>query len=143
TEIRQRLTQIAFGPSKGAAGLGDIISRTWEVTVEGKSIPKPAHALLREGVPYHEWPREVYDATPWRVLYGTLKDTPIHMWPRDAADYALQDAIWPRRIYAHQHDVWQGQPIPDEHRQTLASWDLYILSRPGWVADSARAERIR
>ena len=143
TEINQRLTQIAFGPSKGAADLGGIVSRTWEINVDGKRIPKEAQALLRDGVPYRDWPPAIYEATPWRVLYGTLKDKSISEWPEDAVKYALEDSIWPWRVHAHQHDIWQGQPMPDAQRQTLASWDLYLLSRPGWRADKPRAERIR
>lgn len=144
TEIRQRLTQIAFGPSKGSAQLGSIVSRVFEVDLgDSKKVPDEAEELLAAGVAWADWPRDLFDATPWRVKYGSLRDRPIHTWPAEAVEYPKGDVLWPRRIYRHQHDRWQGRPIPDEHRQTCASWDLHLLSRPGWAADKARAEGIR
>jgi hypothetical protein len=144
TEIRQRLTQIAFGPSKGAAALASIVSRTYEVDLgDSKKVPVEAEELLAAGTPWNAWPRDIFDMTPWRVKYGALADRPIHTWPQEAQEYPKGDVLWPRRIFAHQHDRWQGRAIPDERRQTDASLDLFILSRPGWAADKPRAERIR
>jgi len=144
TEIRQRLTQIAFGPNKGSAQLGAIVKRTYEVDLsDEKRVPDEAQGLLAAGTPWEQWPADLFDSTPWRVKYGALRDRPIHTWPVEAAEYPKGDVVWPRRIYSNQHDRWNGRPIPDEHRQTLASWDLHILSRPGWRADWQRAREIR
>ncbi len=147
TEIRQRLTQVRFGPHKASVRLGDLAKMLFgEDRSDSKDVPDEAQALLRAAVPYSDWPDDVLAKTPWRVLFGYLLEThgenPVD-WPRDAVDYALDDARLPWRVLAWQRKRWGSSRIPDDTRQTIASWGLHVLSIPGWKADRPRAQAIR
>jgi hypothetical protein len=147
TEIRQRLTQVRFGPHKASVRLGDLAKMLFgEDRSDAKDVPDEAQALLRAAVPYSDWPDDVLAKTPWRVLFGYLLETHGENpsdWPQDAVDYALDDARLPWRVLEWQRKRWGSSRIPDDTRQTIASWGLHVLSIPGWKADRPRAQAIR
>lgn len=147
TEIRQRLTNIRFGPHKADVRLGSIAKALFgEDRSDAKDVPDEAQALLRAAVPYAEWPDDVLSRTPYRVLFGMLLEChgeDVSTWPSEAVDYALDDARLPWRLYDWQCKRWNNKRIPDDTRQTAASWGLHVLSIPGWKADRERARNIR
>lgn len=151
TEIRTRLTCIRFGPHKSNPGLGPTVKYLFGVDIaDAKSLTgntkRAVLKLLADATPWSEWPRDIFDATPWRYKYGSLADVPLSQWPAQATEYVSDDVRWPWHVYAEQQRRWASigrRAIPDEGRQTQASWDLHVLAIPGWLADAERAQRIR
>ena len=82
TEIRTRLTCIRFGPHKSNPGLGPTVKYLFGVDIaDAKSLTgntkRAVLKLLADATPWSEWPRDIFDATPWRYKYGALARTPL------------------------------------------------------------------
>ncbi len=151
TEIRTRLTCIRFGPHKSNPGLGPTVKQLFGIDIADSKklsgqIKVDALAYLSDATPWNEWPAELLAAIPWRYKYGSIADVPITEWPKEALEYVGDDVRWPWHVYRRQLQLWQASgraDIPDERRQTSASWHLHVLAIPGWLADRERAQRIR
>lgn len=147
TEIHQRLTHIRFGPHKASVALGDLVKQLFgEDKSDSKSVPDEVKALLRDAVPYADWPTDLLERAPHRVKFGYYLETygeDLGRWPAEAVDYALDDAREPWRLHDWQQRRWNGREIPDAKMQVKHSWMLHLVSIPGWVADRERAAAIR
>ena len=96
TEIRQRLTQVRFGPHKASVRLGDLAKMLFgEDRSDAKDVPDEAQALLRAAVPYSDWPDDVLAKTPWRVLFGYLVVRAL-LWL--VRGFSLLPSSWSRRF---------------------------------------------
>lgn len=151
TETRQRLLEMhQYGVDKRGYQLASILQRIFEENRwDEKKIPKEAYALAKQGVPSTEWPREIWEATPWRFKYGELRGVPLAMWPRAALQYALDDITTQFRLWEYQEAkadeiaaVDGLDPLADQYVEGQAAWDLYILRTPGFTVDRPRVQRL-
>lgn len=146
TEIHQRLTQIRFGPHKASVRLGDLAKMIFgEDKSDAKDVPDEVQALLLAAVPYEQWPAEMIERAPNRVLFGYFLERfgeDPRTWPADAIEYAKDDVRLPWRLHEWQQRRWRRE-IPDAKMQVQHSWMLHLVSIPGWVADRERAASIR
>lgn len=144
TAVRQRLLGVALDDiTREDARLSTVARHLLgEQCGAEKKAPKAALALLREAVPYADWPADVLAATPWRFKFDLLRATPIEGWPADALDYVRSDALLPRRIFERQSEIAGGDWITNERERTRAALDLHVLAIPGWLTDRPRVRRL-
>ena len=146
TEIHQRLTHIRFGPHKASVRLGDLAKMYFgEDKSDAKDVPDEVQALLLDALPYEQWPAEMLERAPNRVLFGYFLERfgeDPSAWPADAIEYAKDDVRLPWRLHEWQQRRWKRE-IPDAKAQVQHSWMLHLVSIPGWVADRERAAAIR
>jgi len=93
-------------------------------------------SLQSRNVPRSEW--------PWRYRYIDLVDVPLHQWPQQALDYALEDAVYARRVWLTQrakdmevigYPVIQDGQVINEREQTAAWLALHMMSAEGAPVD--------
>ncbi len=143
TLVRQALHYIRDGREKFGLGLGEVARDMLGLQLAGeKKAPAAALPLLKEGVPYPEWPAEVLAETPWRFKFETLAETPVSQWPASARAYVLEDASTPLWLYYAQMQRYQTERLGDEVARTRAAFDLHLLSIPGWRTDQDRVEML-
>jgi len=81
------------------------------------------------------------DKDTWRLLYGTLANTPCHLWPQGARDYALLDASITYRVWAAQ----AAEPfskLVDLSRQAKAGWWIHRMTCRGFRVDPVQVEKL-
>ena len=87
---------------------------------------------------------------PWRLRYKELDGVPLDQWPTEALDYALQDAVWARRIYLEQCKpkeqavgpyVREDGTVVNEIEQTCAAWALHLMACHGVYTDPTAVDK--
>jgi hypothetical protein len=58
-------------------------------------------------------------------------------WPQRALDYAVEDAMWARRVYLRQADG----PVTNEVEQTAAAWVLHLMACHGVYTEADAVHR--
>jgi len=90
-------------------------------------------SLVSAGVPRSEW--------PWRYRYLDLLNVPVAQWPDKAASYAVEDAVYARKVFLKQrarplridgHVVIDNEGrITNELEQTCAALALHMMAAEG------------
>jgi len=85
----------------------------------------------------------------WRKNYKELADIPSAQWPQDAYSYAVDDAVYPERIWYLQEEKRREQieqtgidPFKVERFRTEVSFCLYLLSARGMAVNAEEKARI-
>lgn len=60
----------------------------------------------------------------WRLRYNELDGAPLDQWPEGARQYAMNDAIWTRKIWRRQER--EMEPLQGEKETIQAAWALYL-----------------
>lgn len=82
------------------------------------------------------------DKTTHRMNYGALADLPLSTWEPGAREYAIEDAVTTRDVWAEQEK--DGAPLlADQYRQARGAWWLHLASAWGLRTDAAAVERFR
>jgi hypothetical protein len=77
------------------------------------------------------------DPYSWRLRYAELDGVALDEWPQRALDYAVEDAMWARRVYLRQADG----PVTNEVEQTAAAWVLHLMACHGVYTDADAVHR--
>lgn len=70
----------------------------------------------------------------WRLRYAELDGVDLDQWPQRAVDYAIEDAMWARKVYLHQHNT----AVTNEREQTAAAWAMHLMACHGVYTDADR-----
>lgn len=148
TRIREQLLCIAtdnfvyddrLGRSRGANegggfSLAELVEIYYQVDIAGSKVK--LSSLIKEGVPKSRW--------PWRYRYEELRDTRLEDWHPKAKAYAIEDAVWARRVYIAQATpqtlpegvlVSDEGDVTDEAAQVANDWALHLIQVNGAPVD--------
>lgn len=73
----------------------------------------------------------------WRTRYSELVDVPAVGYPVAARDYAVEDAVWARRVFLDHSEA----TIVNEIAQVEAAWALHLMGCYGLRTDRASTEK--
>ena len=90
------------------------------------------------------------DCGSWRLLYHRLDGVPVTDWPEAAVEYAIEDAMWARRVvWAQAHPLLSDANSPivldsgavvDEDPQLRAGFALHLMAAHGPRTDRAAVD---
>lgn len=90
------------------------------------------------------------DEDAWRLNYSVLEETLVEDWPKDAVDYAINDAIYPCRIYELQEkrraelkQVIGFDPLKTERFRVWVDFALYLMSCRGVAIDPEKHKELK
>lgn len=88
----------------------------------------------------------------WRLRYSELDGVPLDQWPQKAIDYAIDDAVWARRVYLEQakpQSLPEGElvdadgVVTNEKLQVGADFALHLMACHGVYTDPVAVEQFR
>ena len=83
-------------------------------------------------------------ADGYRTRYSELDGVPIEQWPQRAIDYAIEDAVYGRKLILHQKDraAGLGYSMPTEFLEARACFSLQLMQCWGIHTDGPKVHAL-
>lgn len=81
----------------------------------------------------------------WRKSYALLEGVPLERWPKEARDYALDDAVWARKVFEAQEGHYSagGFNLHREAEEVAADFALRLASIWGFRCNADAVAALR
>jgi hypothetical protein len=125
-------------------GLSDLVKQEFDVDISGSKVTTDQHGRVfdHNNVDITGTPAA---AASWRLRYSELDGIPTSRWPAEAAQYAIDDATWARKVYECQ----EARRMPfgygsmnSEALQVYADVALRLYMATGFKVDRKQVEKV-